>query len=198
MDDELIELQFYTCKISKINRIIVERMNQQIPKCDNIVHFLLNTENPTIQNTKRQILVKMGINPDIQPSYNHNVEENINQKNHLQLALNNPEPIDDDNIKRIFKECAFRLHPDRPHGNKEAFQELNRAFEKGHIPSLIEIILKHKVQINIPKDYIKLLKKEYRELKRKKHIIKNNWINLWNNEWSVEQKLIFLEEIKID
>eukprot|EP00747_Dinoflagellata_sp_TGD_P198774 gnl/TRDRNA2_/TRDRNA2_71867_c0_seq1.p2 gnl/TRDRNA2_/TRDRNA2_71867_c0~~gnl/TRDRNA2_/TRDRNA2_71867_c0_seq1.p2 ORF type:complete len:171 (-),score=34.26 gnl/TRDRNA2_/TRDRNA2_71867_c0_seq1:356-868(-) len=44
-------------------------------------------------------------------------------------VLGTPQTASGDDIRAAFKRCALALHPDKPGGSKEAFQEVHLAFE---------------------------------------------------------------------
>ena len=193
MSDILIELQFYVSKINKIKRFIQTGTNNNIPKIDNLVDFLMKHDEESIKAIREQILKQLDIHtnkskviPDQLPVIDDNEE----------FLPKEITPIADENIKRIYKDAALKLHPDRPHGNKETFQELNRAYECGDVVKIVEIISTNHIQTEIPKSVVKMLKEEYLALKDKKRTLKNNWINLWDVEWTDRDKIFFFTTFK--
>jgi hypothetical protein len=180
MEPNNIKILFYRHKIKKKIYDVEHRIKNNNHLFSNVIHFLRENDNPRIRDLRSYILNRITTMDTITP------------------AEQRPFEIEDDDFKKVYKDLAFRLHPDRPDGDTVLFQGLNDAYNTNNICKILEIIVDNNLDVELPKTISRLLKKQYLELKRQNNELKNHWINQWDSNQTDEEKFQFLENLKID
>lgn len=172
-----VDTQFYMAKIAKMNERIDQLTKSQNDKYNDLYHFVINCQDPKADLLK-----------------NH-FEKHIEKMN--ENGTNHEDIYKSPNLQKLYKDCAFILHPDKPTGSTADFQLLNLAYENGNIHKIIEIILEKGLPVEIPQTIKKSLKYQYEKAQRTKRSLKTNWTFQWNNEWTHEEKLAFISNLYI-
>tara|TARA_B100001057_G_scaffold117565_2_gene116152 strand:- start:4191 stop:4748 length:558 start_codon:yes stop_codon:yes gene_type:complete len=84
----------------------------------------------------------------------------------------------DSKVKKIYKDTAKQLHPDKG-GNEEDFKELNERYNENDLLGVIDFAIDNKVDIEVSDDDLELLTSSVESLETKIEDYKNKLAYVW-------------------
>jgi len=84
----------------------------------------------------------------------------------------------DSNVKKIYKDIAKQLHPDKG-GDEDDFKELNERYKSNDLLGVIDYAVENNIEISISDDDEKQLTDSIKKLKGKIHTLKGTLAYVW-------------------